>query len=477
MKNITTYVAHRTNVFVWLATIMMVASLVARIVFFAGAGAEGVLVMVVRLILPAAANLLIAIRLPLRGEKFFFVTVRPMILLAIYFVVEIFYLAPPIAMIIACLIFCILQAVLYYLTFTGKIASKGPVLLSYLAFIALCAVGNNFKLYLKMFMSYSIWYVLMNGLIVLGIIFVILSAEKLPDPLPGEEYRPRFRDRLDGRLIRGGSPYTKVAPYIMVHRNGSSNYITDSVEVTNMEKYIHQKRREGYKHFGITHVFVAAYVRCCAEFPGLNRFIAGQKIYHRYTIDVNMIVKKDMTPESPDTAIKVIFKPEDTAAEVYEKFDAEVQKVKSTTELDSNFDQLASIINLIPGLLLKFAIWLLSVVDYFGGLAKELMDLSPFHGSMFITSMGSLGIPPIYHHLYDFGNIPQFCAFGAKRTVKSIGADGEEIVKKYVDYNWVVDERIVDGCYYAAVLKRMRSLLAHPEQLDEAPEEVREDID
>ena len=42
---------------------------------------------------------------------------------------------------------------------------------------------------------------------------------------------------------------------------------------------------------------------------------------------------------------------------------------------------------------------------------KELTDLSPFHGSIFITSMGSLGIPPIYHHLYDFGNIPVFVAF------------------------------------------------------------------
>ena len=120
MKNITTYSASRTNLFTWLATIMMVASLVARIVFCINADMQGVLVVVVRLILPVVANLLIIIRLPLRGEKFFFVTVRPMILLAIYFVVEIFYLAPPIAMIIACLIFCILQAVLYYLTFTGK---------------------------------------------------------------------------------------------------------------------------------------------------------------------------------------------------------------------------------------------------------------------------------------------------------------------------------------------------------------------
>lgn len=281
---------------------------------------------------------------------------------------------------------------------------------------------------------------------------------------------------MDGRLIRSLTPMQKVLPYIMVTRNTSTNSIADSVEVSNMERYIHQKRREGLKHFGITHVFLAAYVRCVAEFPGLNRFCAGQKVYQRHTIDVSMVVKKDMDSSSPDTCIKVHFNRDDTAAQVYEKFDAKVQAVKETSELDSSFDNLAALFNIVPGLLLKFVIWLLRVFDYFGLLLPALTELSPFHGSMFITSMGSLGIPPIYHHLYDFGNIVQFCSFGAKRTVKSIGPDGEEMVKKYVDYKWTTDERTVDGFYYAAVLKRMRSLLAHPEQLDEIPE-VKEDIE
>lgn len=476
MKNITTYSARRTNLFTWLATIMMVASLVARIVFSIGADMQGVLVVVVRLILPVVANLLIIVRLPLRGEKFFYVTVRPVVLFAIYFIVVIFSYNLSVAMTIACLLFCIIQAVCYYLTFTGRIGTKILVLLTYLAFMVIAALDEIFKGYFIWYLNAAPAYLISDVTIVLGIIFMILSARRLPDPVEGEEYRPRYGDRMDGRLIRSTPPITKVAPYIMVNRNGASNFITDSVEVSNMEKYIHQKRRDGYKHFGITHVFLAAYVRCCAEFPALNRFLSGQKIYHRYTIDVNMSVKKEMDVNSPDTIIKVHFDPADTAAEIYEKFDAAVQSVKETTDLDSNFDNTAKIINYIPGLLLKFVIWLLKTLDYLNLLPVELCNVSPFHGSMFITSMGSLGIPPIYHHLYDFGNVSQFCAFGAKRTVKSISPEGEEIVKKYVDYNWVTDERVVDGFYYASVLKRMRSLLAHPEQLDEIPE-VKEDIE
>jgi len=477
MKNITTYSARRTNPFVWLATLMMVASLVARIVFFAHAEAEGVLVVVVHILFPAAANLLIAIRLPWRGEKYFYVTVRPIVLLAIYFVFEIFSMNLPIAMTIACLAFCILQTALYVRTFKGKISSKLPVLLSYLAFILIAAVDNTFTGLSGMyFNSYLAGLMISNLMNVLGVIFIILSAKRLPDPVEGEAYRPRFGDRMDGRLIRSLTPMQKIIPYIMETRNTASNLISDSVEVSNMEKYIHQKRRDGYKHFGITHVFIAAYVRCCAEFPGLNRFIAGQKVYQRYTIDISMVAKKEMVSSSPDTCIKVHFNRDDTAVQVYEKFDEVLQSVKESQELDSNFDNLAAVLNLVPGLFMRLMFNLFKLIDYFGILPKELAELSPFHGSMFITSMGSLGIPPIFHHLYDFGNIPQFCAFGAKRTVRSMGPDGTEIVKKYVDYNWVTDERIVDGFYYAAVLKRMRSILAHSEQLDEVPEVI-EDVE
>ena len=108
---------------------------------------------------------------------------------------------------------------------------------------------------------------------------------------------------------------------------------------------------------------------------------------------------------------------------------------------------------------------------------RFLTHLSPFHASLAITSMGSLGIPPIYHHLYDFGTMPGFCAFGAKRSEKTVNAQGEPITKKYIDFTWVTDERICDGFYYAAALKKMKSILLHPEVMDLPPETVKADVD
>lgn len=80
----------------------------------------------------------------------------------------------------------------------------------------------------------------------------------------------RFGDRNDGRRLRTLSPIFAVSPYIMKTRNTSQNFITDQIEVSNTERYILEKRRAGMKNFGILHVLLAAYVRTCARYPGLQ---------------------------------------------------------------------------------------------------------------------------------------------------------------------------------------------------------------
>jgi hypothetical protein len=190
-----------------------------------------------------------------------------------------------------------------------------------------------------------------------------------------------------------------------------------------------------------------------------------------------MVIKKEMSVSSPDTAIKVHLNPRDTAEDVYRKLNAAVEKVKSSQELDSNLDGLIMALNLVPGVFLKFTVWLLKLLDYFGLLPLWLTELSPFHGSLFFTSMGSLGIKPIYHHLYDFGNLSVFGAFGMKRRANEITDEGEVVQKKYIDVKFVLDERITDGYCYATFFKYYRRLIAHPEVLDNPPEEIAKDID
>ena len=90
--------------------------------------------------------------------------------------------------------------------------------------------------------------------------------------------------------------------------------------------------------------------------------------------------------------------------------------------------------------------------------------------------MGSLGIPPVVHHLYDFGSVPAFCSFGAKQREFKVNPDGSVYKYSYVDVTYNLDDRICDGYYYAAALKYMRGIFKKPEILDTPPEQIIEDV-
>ena len=287
--------------------------------------------------------------------------------------------------------------------------------------------------------------------------------------------RRRLGDRSDGRLLRSLDAFTKFIPFIMKTRNDANNLFADSVEVTELDRWLRAKRAEGWKGLGMLHVFVAAYVRTVALRPAINRFVSGQRIYARNNIEVVMAVKRSLTDDGSETTIKVELSPEDTIFDVYRKLNMKIDEIKAD-EGGNNTERTAEILGKLPRLVLRFALWLVSVLDYFGLLPKSLLNVSPFHGSMIITDLGSLGIPPVSHHLYNFGNLPVFVAFGAKRRTVELDKSGAPVERKYLDYTVDTDERICDGYYYASAFKYMKYYLRNPELLETPPETVEEDV-
>ena len=279
----------------------------------------------------------------------------------------------------------------------------------------------------------------------------------------------------EGRKLKTLDPMNMVSPFIMVNRNGSTNLFKDRIEITEAEKYIKKKRAEGLKGFGMPHLFLAAYVRTVSQRPGINRFIRGQRVYARNSIEIEMTIKKELKLDAPETCIMAEYKPDATADDVYYVFNELVEQYKKTDD-ENGLDSLIGILKIIPGIILKFLVHFLKTLDYFGLLPRFLTKLSPFHASFFITSMGSLGIPPIFHHLYDFGNIPVFMSYGSKYVENTLNSDGEVEKHKYIDFTITCDERICDGHYYASAFKYLKSLMAHPEMLDNPPEKVIDDI-
>ena len=477
-KRIHLYVS-RQNVLTWLMALCLVGSAVARIAIPCMKGAWDSLEVWSQIVLPVGATLLYVLIALINGKEMFYKTAIPVFMMGLYYAIQPHVVIGGNPLLLGMYYICIIFFCSMYTAITsGKI--RYPWLLTGLWLLPLAAVGyahNYWTMQAALMSSIQPWFVLErvlpDALLFGGCALLSLGVKVSCDG----KYHPTWGDRKDGRRVRTLAPMAQITMYFQWERNICSNLFEESFEISHIDRYIRQKRREGLKDFGITHVLLAAYVRGVAKYPQLNRFISGQKVFSRGDdIQYCMVIKKEMTVESPDTSIKVHLNPRDTAEDVYHKLNAAIEAVKATQELDQGIDNLIGYLNLIPGLLLKFVVWLLKLLDYFGLLPTFLTELSPFHGSLFFTSMGSLGIPPIYHHLYDFGNIPVFGAFGMKRKALEVLEDGSVVQKKYVDVKFVLDERICDGYYYATFFKYYKRLLAHPEVLDNPPEEVVQDI-
>lgn len=301
-----------------------------------------------------------------------------------------------------------------------------------------------------------------------------LEQPRVPKP---ELPKKKIGDRRDGRWLRTLHAMNRLMPFVMRERSDSCNTYADEFDVTETDAFCKEMIRSGHTNFSFLHVMLAAYVRTVSQKPGINRYVSGRRIYAKKNIEVCMTIKKEMKSTSPDTCIKVIFEPDDTIEEVYEKFNKVVDANKQSKELDNGFDNMVNTLVNLPRPILNFLVKLLFWLDYHDWLPKGFLDISPFHGSMIITSMGSLGIRPIYHHIYNFGNLPVFFAYGIKRRKTHYNSEGKPFTRKFIEVKAVTDERICDGFYYASAFKMMRQFVENPRLLTVRPEQVFKDVD
>lgn len=293
--------------------------------------------------------------------------------------------------------------------------------------------------------------------------------------MPDNPYRRRIGDRKEGRLLRSYPFYNKITPFLMKQRNDATNNFRDTIEVTEIDRWLRTKRAEGYKGIGMLHVFLASYVRLVALRPALNRFVSGQRVYARNNIEVVMTVKHALSDEAEESSIKVKFMPSDTIFDIYRKMNEVIDETKAQ-QGGNTTDKLAAALMKLPRFLLNFVVSLIKAGDYFGILPEALLDASPFHGSLIITDLGSIGIPPIDHHIYNFGNLPVFIAFGIKRRCYELDENAAVHERKYVDFCVTTDERIGDGFFFATSLKYLKYYLRNPHLLELPPEKVEQDI-
>ncbi len=286
----------------------------------------------------------------------------------------------------------------------------------------------------------------------------------------------RFGDRYDGRRLRSLDPLNTILYFVLNTRTGAANQFFGKEEIRAAERYIRQKRADGLKGFGMLVFFLTLFVRIVSQRPALNRFVAGHRMYARNSIDINFAVKKSLSVDGQETTVKITCDPRDTAEDVYRRVVEAVELAEQ--EGDSNeVDGAARALKHLPRPIMTFFVWFMKFLDQHGRMPKALNKVSPFHGTLFLADLGSINLPPVHHHLYDFGNCGLFLVFGRKNVEYVLDRDGKPKEQRYIEYSLTLDERICDGYYFSKVHKMVHDIFQNPEQLDHPPERVVEDVD
>ena len=280
----------------------------------------------------------------------------------------------------------------------------------------------------------------------------------------------QFGDRYDGWRVHSNDALFSVIPHVLNNRCDSQVFFDESIDINELEQFIRNLRRTTtMKDLSTLHVMMAAFVRIISQYPGVNRFICGRKIYARNKIVFAFNIKKEMKIDAEEACIKVEFSPGDTLWDVYEKVNTAIQ-VNKEADTQNDTDNVAKLFSFCPSFVVKFVIFLMKKLDAVGLMPKAINEFSPFHSTLYITDMGSTGLGSVFHHLYNFGTCTLFCCLGKKGRRLKVNEEGKVQYGRTLNLRFTVDERVVDGYYYAVTIRELMKLFKHPESLLEKPD-------
>ena len=278
-----------------------------------------------------------------------------------------------------------------------------------------------------------------------------------------ETYKKKRGDRKDARWLRNLDPMHAFTPYLYPDRADNEAFISERIDLTNINAYMERKNAENPEmEYKLFQIIVAAFVKTITLRPKMNRFIKGYRVYQRDALTAAFVVKKQFTDDGSEALAYIAFD-ENADLEVVRQEVYDIIYKCRGDELDNSTQGMDTLTKL-PRFILRFIMWILHKLDFYGRVPDFLIKEDPNYATVFISNLGSIGLKAGYHHLCNWGTNSIFVVLGEKKIV-----DGREVM----DLGITLDERIADGYYYSKTIKLLKYLLQNPELLETpAKEEV-----
>lgn len=278
-----------------------------------------------------------------------------------------------------------------------------------------------------------------------------------------------FGKRGDGYLVKEIDPVIALTPYLMPMRCDAQVMLTYRIDYEKLARFMAEKGRDGYR-ITFMELFIAAYVRAISQQPQLNRFIINKRYYTRKDIMCSFAVLQD-TPDGSvkENVAKCKFDPRDTIFDVAARIKEAIEETRKA-DADNSTMKVANLLK--RPLFANTLVMAARILDRYGLLPRYLLDASPFHTGLFFSNNASIGLPHVFHHIYNFGTTSLFVVIGNVERTVELDANGQPVRKRILPAGVTADERVCAGMVYSKFLRLYQHLLNNPHELEQPPEEV-----
>ena len=276
----------------------------------------------------------------------------------------------------------------------------------------------------------------------------------------------KWGDRKDGTWLKDIPAMNRIMPALMPNRADNEAHISIDIDLRPMNAYLARlnegRTEDKYTFF---HIVSAAIGKAFILRPKMNRFIVNNKMYQRHDVTVAFTVKKQFNDHAEEALAFFTYDPKETLESYHKKIMKVIHSTKSYEEKDTSTGAM-DLITKLPQFMITAIVKLVLWLDKHGWAPEFLIGSDPNHAAVFLSNLGSIGLPGGYHHLVNWGTNSCFVVIGKKYMKMEYDANGNGDVHEVLPLGITLDERIADGYYYSRTVALLKKLLENPELLD-----------
>ena len=272
-------------------------------------------------------------------------------------------------------------------------------------------------------------------------------------------------DRFDATYLKDVDSMHFIMPFMYPDRCDNQAFFTFKIDLTNLNAYLAKKNADNPEYkYNMFQCVVAAALKTIFLRSKLSIFIHNRKMYRRNEVSAAFTVKQEFADNGGEVLAFLHAKPEWTIDDVHNEIHRQLLKLKTKGYADES-TSIIDKLNKAPKWITRPLIGGICRLEKIGLIPPAMVETDPYHSSIVLANLGSIGLPNGYHHLTNWGTTSMFLLIGTIGRLPFYENDTVTF-RDGVEIGFTVDERIADGFYFARSIKMLQLFLQQPELLE-----------